>query len=184
MSTLPHLTRVEAVRLSAPTHAERGRARGRQLAGRITSTARGYAELFSTLGIPGAEQREAASASLEAVRAWHPALHEELTGIADGAGLDLVDLGRVLARTEILTLAPEATSDRRFRCVATTILASKLTHSSAPSLRTFRASMARSSLGWRSSGSSPISSMNSVPPSTCSRRPACAPAAPVKAPRT
>lgn len=111
MSTLPHLTRVEAVRLSAPTHAERGRARGRQLAGRITSTARGYAELFSTLGIPGAEQREAASASLEAVRAWHPALHEELTGIADGAGLDLVDLGRVLARTEILTLAPEATSE-------------------------------------------------------------------------
>ncbi|WP_134773091.1 C45 family autoproteolytic acyltransferase/hydolase [Ornithinimicrobium flavum] len=111
MSTLPHLTRVEAVRLSAPTRAERGRARGRRLAGRITATARGYADLFAGLGIPAVDQREAAAASLEAVRSWHPPLSEELAGIAAGADLDLVDLGRVLARTEILTLAPEAISE-------------------------------------------------------------------------
>ena len=111
MTLLPHLTRVEAVRLSADSRAGRGRARGRQLADRIASTARGYAELFSALGIPDADQRAAASASLDAVKAWHPAQHEELTGIADGAGLALADLGRVVARTEILTLAPDPASE-------------------------------------------------------------------------
>lgn len=108
MSTalLPHLTRVEAVRLAGDTHLGRGRARGTQLAARVRATAQGYAELFATLGISEADQRAAAAASLDALRTWSPTQLEELTGIAEGAGLELVDLGRTVARTEILTLAP------------------------------------------------------------------------------
>lgn len=103
---LPHLTRVEAVRLAGGSHHERGRARGSQLAVAVRRTAQGYAELFTTLGIGEADQRAAAAASLDALRAWSPTQLKELTGIAEGAGLDLVDLGRTVARTEILTLAP------------------------------------------------------------------------------
>ena len=50
--------------------------------------------------------------------------------------------------------------------------------------RTSRFSSARSSCGCRSSGSSPISSRNSVPPSASSMSPRLAVSAPVKAPRT
>lgn len=112
MSTvLPHLTRVEAVRLVGDSHRERGRARGTQLAASVRGTARRYAELFTTLGINEPDQRAAAAASLDALQAWSPTQHEELTGIAEGAGVDLVDLGRTVARTEILTLAPPAVEE-------------------------------------------------------------------------
>lgn len=106
MSDQPHLARVEAVRLTGDTPRERGRARGSLLRDRIRSTAQGYAELFADLAIAETDQREASAGSIDALRAWSPARHEELTGVAEAAGLDLVDLGRTIARTEILTLAP------------------------------------------------------------------------------
>jgi hypothetical protein len=52
----------------------------------------------------------------------------------------------------------------------------------APSRRNSRSSMARSSLGWRSSARSPISSRKSVPPCARSRQPIRWLTAPVKAP--
>ena len=53
-----------------------------------------------------------------------------------------------------------------------------------PMRRTSRASSTRSSFGCSGSGSSPISSRNSVPPSASSNAPARARSAPVKAPRS
>lgn len=108
ITTQPHLTPVTAVRVSGTDHADRGRARGALLAERVRATAGAYAAHFTEVGIPEADQLEAAAASLEALRAWAPHLHDEVAGIAEGAGLDLVDLGRTVARTEILTLAPDA----------------------------------------------------------------------------
>jgi isopenicillin-N N-acyltransferase like protein len=101
----PHLVPVTAVRVAGEDHADRGRARGRLLAGRIRATSSAYADLFTALGIPGADQRSAAAASLDALRGWAPDQHREVAGIAEGAGLDLVELGLTLARTEILTQA-------------------------------------------------------------------------------
>lgn len=101
----PHLVPLRAVRVSGATHRERGRARGAQLGEAVLRTSRAYADLFGRLGIAGTDQDEAAAASLEATRAWAPEVHEELEGVAEGAGVDLLDVARTVARTEILTLA-------------------------------------------------------------------------------
>lgn len=103
----PHLVDVPTVRVEGASHRERGLDRGRVLGERIQETAAGYARLFTRKGIGEADHRAAAVACLDALRAWHPGLHEEAAGIAEGAGLSLVDLGVTLARTEILTLTPD-----------------------------------------------------------------------------
>ncbi|WP_131104258.1 C45 family autoproteolytic acyltransferase/hydolase [Ornithinimicrobium sufpigmenti] len=107
----PHRVDVRTVRIEGSSHRERGLARGRMLAGRIRETADGYARLFARKGIGAEDHRAAAVACLDALRAWHPGLHEEAVGIAEGAGLPLVDLGTTLARTEILTLVPDPPSE-------------------------------------------------------------------------
>lgn len=107
----PHLVDVPTVRVEGAGHRERGAARGRMLAGRIRQTSAGYARLFTRKGIGDADRRDAAVSCLDALRSWHPGLHEEAVGIAEGAGLDLVDLGTTLARTEILTLVPDPPSE-------------------------------------------------------------------------
>ncbi|GAA5165316.1 C45 family autoproteolytic acyltransferase/hydolase [Ornithinimicrobium tianjinense] len=106
--TAPHLVPLHAVSIRGEDARERGRNRGGALAGAVAQTSRAYAELFGELGIGEVDQREAALASLQALRAWDPEQYAELTGIAEGAGLDLLEVGRTVARTEILTLAPAA----------------------------------------------------------------------------
>ncbi|QFG68275.1 C45 family autoproteolytic acyltransferase/hydolase [Ornithinimicrobium pratense] len=107
----PHRVQVRTVRVEGASHRERGLARGRMLAGQIRETSAGYARLFARKGIAADERRAAAMASLDALAEWHPGLHEESLGIAEGAGLELVELGTTLARTEILTLTPDPPSE-------------------------------------------------------------------------
>ena len=107
----PHLVEVRTVRVEGASHRERGLARGQMLAEQIRETAAGYARLFARKGVGAEEHRAAAVACLDALREWHPGLHEEAVGIAEGAGLSLVDLGTTLARTEILTLTPDPPSE-------------------------------------------------------------------------
>lgn len=102
----PHLVPLHAVRVAGEEHRDRGRARGSALAAAVARTSQAYAELFAELGIDAGDQRAAAEASLQALRAWDPDQHAELAGIAQGAGLDVLDVARTVARTEILTLAP------------------------------------------------------------------------------
>lgn len=106
--TAPHLVPLHAVRIAGEDARDRGRARGSALAGAVAQTSRAYAQLFGELGIHVGDQAAAAEASLQALRAWDPEQYAELTGIAEGAGLDLVEVGCTVARTEILTLAPAA----------------------------------------------------------------------------
>jgi isopenicillin-N N-acyltransferase-like protein len=87
---------------------ERGLARAAASAARIRAAQRGYAQLFTTLGIDERAQRTAAKASLAALEAWDPAQAAELAGVATGSGLQIADLMTTVARTEILTLAPAA----------------------------------------------------------------------------
>lgn len=103
----PHLVDVPTVRVEGATARERGLARGRRLSRQVRETAAGYARLFARKGIDEADRRAAAVACLDALRTWHPGLHEEAAGIAEGAGLSLEELGTTLARTEILTLTPD-----------------------------------------------------------------------------
>ncbi|MFK5644924.1 MULTISPECIES: C45 family autoproteolytic acyltransferase/hydolase [unclassified Ornithinimicrobium] len=104
----PHRVPLQAFRIGAEDHRERGLVRGVTLAASIRATARRYAGLFVDLGISEVDQRAAADASLAALRVWAPRQHEEILGIAHGAELDVLDLGLTLARTEILTLAEAA----------------------------------------------------------------------------
>lgn len=105
-SVQPHQVPVRRVVLSGADHHERGLARGGELSDGIHATVRGYHELFDHHGITAADQRGAAEASLDALRTWDPRQHEEVLGVAAGAGLAPQDLAAVLARTEILTLSP------------------------------------------------------------------------------
>lgn len=104
----PHLVPLHAVRIAGEDHRDRGRARGGALAAQVAQTARAYADLFGELGIDEVAQREAARASLEALRGWDPEQHEEILGVAEGAQLGVLDVARTVARTEILTLAATA----------------------------------------------------------------------------
>lgn len=107
MTIAPHLVPIHAVRISGDDHRERGLARGRALAASIHATANSYIDHFNRLGVSEADQQEAAETSLSALQSWEKRLHEEVSGIAEGADLDLATLGRTIARTEILTLASD-----------------------------------------------------------------------------
>lgn len=83
---------------------ERGRVRGEELADLIAESCALYRELFSALEITPDAQLDAAERSLTALRAWDADQHDELSAVADAAGISLLDLGLIVARTEILTL--------------------------------------------------------------------------------
>ncbi|AXH95430.1 C45 family autoproteolytic acyltransferase/hydolase [Ornithinimicrobium avium] len=134
----PHRAPLRAVRVSGASHRERGLARGTLLGEQVLRTSRAYAGLFGHLGIAERDQREAALASMDAVRAWAPEVHEELEGVAAGSGTDLLDVARTVARTEILTLAqaPVATE------------CSTLAHVPAPTDRSDRGAVSAQTWDW------------------------------------
>lgn len=102
---VPHEVRSESIVVSGPTPQMRGMARATQTAQRIRSAHRSYTHLFQTLGIEDSAMKAAAKDSLSALRDWDPEQHQEITGVAMGAGLTPADLMLIVARTEILALA-------------------------------------------------------------------------------
>ena len=102
---VPHEVRSESIVVSGPTPQMRGMARATQTAQRIRSAHRSYTHLFQTLGIEDSAMKAAAKDSLSALRDWDPEQHQEITGVAMGAGLTPADLMLIIARTEILALA-------------------------------------------------------------------------------
>ena len=74
-----------------------------------------------------------ATACLDATRDWSPALLRELEGVAEGAGLDLIDVMVLNARTEILSCAagPASGLDSRPRLAASAFSPSAVTECSA-----------------------------------------------------
>ena len=102
---VPHEVRSESIVVSGPTPQMRGMARATQTAQRIRSAHRSYTHLFESLGIEDRAVKAAAKDSLAALRDWGPEQHQEITGVAMGAGLTPADLMVIIARTEILALA-------------------------------------------------------------------------------
>lgn len=93
------------------TRAELGRSRGAQLRPTLGAAYAKYAELFRLLGVSERLEREGADRVLEAVGGWRPAVVEEFAAVAEAAGLELVQLVALNARTEILALAPRASKE-------------------------------------------------------------------------
>lgn len=104
---LPHRVRTESIVVQGDNPKQRGMARASQIAAHIRATVRAYGELYSNLGIAESDVTTAARDSMNAIRDWDPEQYEELTGVAVASGITPANLGTIVGRTEILTLAPE-----------------------------------------------------------------------------
>lgn len=98
--------RVIEVRLTDAAPHSRGRAYGTAVAGHVRDAIGRYRQAYATLGVPTGAAERVASGSIEATRAWAPDQAAELEGIAHGAGVPLIELMLLNARTEILAHAP------------------------------------------------------------------------------
>ena len=85
--------------------AERGRAHGAQAADRVAKSAALYRGSLDRLGLPDAMRDRYLSTMLERIAAFDPDYVTEMEGIADGAGVALLDVVLVNCRTELLQLA-------------------------------------------------------------------------------
>ncbi|RBP62010.1 isopenicillin-N N-acyltransferase-like protein [Brevibacterium sanguinis] len=91
--------------LTGATHRELGSARGRALRDELPGAYAKYSELFRLLGIDPEAEAAAVATVLATVGRWRPEIVDELTGIAEAAGLDLACIVALNARTEILALS-------------------------------------------------------------------------------
>ena len=82
--------------------AERGRLLGRVRRAELHAAFARYAELFDAVGARAGQVREWGARALAETSAWAPALAEEMSGMAEGAGLEPWQLGALNGRTEIL----------------------------------------------------------------------------------
>jgi isopenicillin-N N-acyltransferase-like protein len=104
--TLPHQVSLE----SSP--AARGRAFGRARQAEVACTIHAYRQLFQrSRGVTLDDVRRAGQLVGERLAVHYPSLVDEIEGIADGSGHDLLELLAINARTELLagSAAPECT---------------------------------------------------------------------------
>jgi len=88
------------------TARERGTQYGEQAAERVRRTRDAYAEVYAHFARWDWDRaREEAQAFVDPISRFHPASVEEMTGIAEGAGLDFADVLAMNLRTEILFAA-------------------------------------------------------------------------------
>ena len=98
--------RVIEVRLTDASPQSRGEAYGTTVGAHVRDVIGRYREAYAALGVPASVAEEIAAASIAPTRAWAPAQAAELDGIAAGAGVPLLDVMLLNARTEILAHAP------------------------------------------------------------------------------
>lgn len=89
--------------------AERGREFGSTFAARIGDNVRAYRAMFDRLSDGSYDVAAAGRQALTATAGFAPALHDEMLGIAEGAGVEPALIGALNARTEILGAIRAAT---------------------------------------------------------------------------
>jgi isopenicillin-N N-acyltransferase-like protein len=88
------------------TAAERGRQYGRQARDRVHRSVEGYREVFAHYaGWDWPTVRQEAARFERPIADFRPAYLEEMRGIAEGAGLDLLDVLAINVRTEVMFAA-------------------------------------------------------------------------------
>ena len=98
----------EVIQIQSPDAFERGRQRGAAISETLTDGIRIYEQLFQAAGIEQSLARENAEQAIAATERWSTALTDEMRGTAEGAGVELWQIGALNARTEILSAAPGA----------------------------------------------------------------------------
>ncbi len=94
------MTRVFRSTVSEP--AARGVEFGRVHAQKILTTVENYRALFDRVATRPFDLRALGAQALARIEAFAPPLHQEILGMAEGAGIDAAYLGAINARTEIL----------------------------------------------------------------------------------
>lgn len=84
--------------------AGRGREFGRVHSAKIKANISLYQNLFAPHANKNIDLNAAGNSALEATKAFAPALHSEMLGMAEGAGVDPSLIGMLNARTEILAM--------------------------------------------------------------------------------
>ncbi|WP_175414030.1 C45 family autoproteolytic acyltransferase/hydolase [Agrococcus sp. SGAir0287] len=100
--------KVAELRLPSTDAVSRGVAYGSALAAPIRETIARYRDAYEVMGVPDGVAETVAAGSIAAVRAWAPAIADELEGVARGADVPIDDVMLLTARTEILAHAPSA----------------------------------------------------------------------------
>ncbi|MCU4295513.1 isopenicillin acyltransferase [Brevibacterium permense] len=100
-----------AFAVHASDHVERGRRRGEELRTGIASTVDAYRRYFSHLSIAEAAVESAAESSRRRLQKWWPTGAEEVEAVAAGAGIEVIELMEIIARTEIMTQAKAAPTE-------------------------------------------------------------------------
>ncbi|SDS63188.1 isopenicillin-N N-acyltransferase like protein [Brevibacterium sandarakinum] len=103
--------RPEVFTSHAADHLQRGAQRGRELRTGIDSAIAGYRRYFEFLSIAEEDVRGAAAASHARLQEWSPEAAEEVAAVAGAAGVSIDELMEVIARTEIMTLAPASATE-------------------------------------------------------------------------
>lgn len=103
--------RPETFMVRASDHLRRGTQRGRELRTGIESAIAGYRRYFDFLSIAEDDVRAAAASSLARLQTWSPEAAEEVAAVAQGAEIPVEELMEVIARTEIMTLAPASATE-------------------------------------------------------------------------
>lgn len=103
--------RPETFTSRAADHIQRGHQRGHELRTGIASAIAGYRRYFEFLSIAEAEVRAAAASSHARLQEWSPEAAEEVAAVAQGAEIPVEELMEVIARTEIMTLAPASATE-------------------------------------------------------------------------
>ena len=98
--------RPEVFTSRAADHIQRGLQRGRELRTGIDSAIAAYRRYFEFLSITEADVRAAAESSHLRLQEWSPEAAEEVAAVAESASIPICELMKVIARTEIMTLAP------------------------------------------------------------------------------
>ncbi|MBK0422315.1 hypothetical protein JD292_09540 [Leucobacter sp. CSA2] len=93
------------IEVTGATPFEIGLSRGRALAGSLAEASAAYDALFRSVGVTVAAQAVAVEQVLRTLSEWRPAVVAELSGVAEGAGVELAEVVALNARTEILALA-------------------------------------------------------------------------------
>ena len=93
------------IALDSPDPYERGKQRSAALGAELLGGLETYFRLFRTVGVLESTVRSDAERLLDVVASWSPRLAAEMSGTADGAGVESWQIAALNGRTEILSQA-------------------------------------------------------------------------------
>lgn len=93
------------ITLDSPDPYERGKQRSAALGAELLGGLETYSRLFHTVGVAESTVRSDGGRLLDVVASWSPRLAAEISGTADGAGVEPWQIAALNGRTEILSQA-------------------------------------------------------------------------------